>query len=502
MLQPIQPIQQTPKLSPKRSSKHSQRSSRRSKANRLIIDSHIVSLEFRDALFTHFPALKGDLQLQRLVLHALFNPHAHKACDEYTVLSKTDCLRINGYLKTNSRFVGAAFLERACAALPGLSVKPSDHLHNMARGVRLELPQGLRQLFETDLAGSLSSIDHPVDFVTGKSVNLSVRGNHKAARAKHLVELEKRVNSGYMLAELMDYMNGSSVQQHTLLLSKNLTAAYEEASKIASKTKRIRTLVLLRSIERNPLPIYAPSKAGRSQRLYAVGASTQFLTSAVRRILLGVDGGRTVDLDLTNAQLAIVARLWDIQSLREVLEQHASFWEYLGLELRCDPLPIKKALKQFIYGLVFGMKEHAAKHALSSATSSDIATAVFKLEVISDIIRARQACMETLRAGGSLLAGNGEELRLSHIKTNASQQNADIRSLLAQQVQSYEVKLMKAAFDAVKGATEVSILVWQHDGLTLKFARESGRDTWIPRIREAVRLAAEVEKMHTSLGCS
>jgi hypothetical protein len=453
-------------------------------------ETYVVSQAFRGLVLKEYPELEQNFFLLRLVAHALFCPRIHRKDASYALLRRKDVLRINNYAGENGRFSAKDFLDEACKAIPHLRILNEDRHEGYARGVRLELPSKLAEELKSTLWSPLTLLEQPVNFVTGKPVDMSRRRGMKEQRSQTLERIAGRVDAPSVLTPVLKRLNTVSVQTYTAPVSSNIVAAYGAVRTIEDASKQLSNLKLLRAIEIQPVPVYARSKLGQSERLYTVGASAQNLSSAPRRALLGVNGKTVFDFDLSNAQLAILSVLWDVPLLSTTLREASSFWAYLGEQLTRDISLIKPALKLFTYELAYGMNEVTARQRLAHRTDPATAQAVAGLDVFQAIVAARDKQMNMLLDGGSLRAACGRALRIQELDAPLEARQAEARSLLAQQAQSYEAQLVLKAIEPVLCDPEVAILVWQHDGFTLKFSREDALKKYLPKMQTSLQLEA------------
>jgi hypothetical protein len=110
---------------------------------------------------------------------------------------------------------------------------------------------------------------------------------------------------------------------------------------------------------------------------------------------------------------------------------------------------------------------------------------------IRDLFKARKARMDEIeRLGGAEDAFGG---------WISCQEDSCIRSILARQVQSYELRLMLAMLPVIKEAADVQILSWLHDGVTLGFDACKSSNAILEAVQHEVLMEARRLNIYTQL---
>jgi hypothetical protein len=266
-----------------------------------------------------------------------------------------------------------------------------------------------------------------------------------------------------------------------------------------------------------------------SPRIYAGGESIHLLPSRLRKIALA----GSWEMDLKACQLAVVASKWEIPSILEALnknlsrnkrkpftESQSDIWhellEYVDLENEKERY--KPILKQTVYSIIFGMSKRNVMGRLNEGSYYKVerfnpitkrfyreitkaqknegiglekAKALINHPYIEDLFSAREKKKREVQLNGGLKDAFGRELKLEGEKA--------ARSLLAYVVQSYELKIMLAAFDVIKKNDRIYLHSFLHDGMALEFGNESKRVGEIKNIQAAVNQAAKDENIPTEL---
>ena len=206
---------------------------------------------------------------------------------------------------------------------------------------------------------------------------------------------------------------------------------------------------ILRSILRQAKPVY--SGVERTTRLYTLGPSFQNLKRELRTMIFAGES----QFDLAHAQLSILQELWDIPLLDDYLE--GEFWSRLKVETGIQQ---KEVLKELVYRIAYGSKFGQCKYGLmtEAGLSSDGASKAMRAPIVKALFDAQDRQFDKVRKSKSVIDAFGREL-IKDAKTPGSA----IRSALAAQAQSYELKLMLPVINFLK-ARDIPIYLWLHDG--------------------------------------
>lgn len=231
-----------------------------------------------------------------------------------------------------------------------------------------------------------------------------------------------------------------------------------------TEAQRFCALRSLQAIVVDPQPQYSAKK--RSPRLYGAGDGVLSLPRDLRKEYCKRMGW--VCLDLKAAQLSIVAKLWNIDSLLKLLKTGQSVWQYLE-DITDAP---KQALKDAIYAVIFGASAgRGVKGAFAEHQCPEEMYNIFlQVDIISDLLMTRDD--ELRRIEDSLYGVDcfGRRIECDSIVGDKVQHR---RSVLAQVVQSYEVKLMMDIADDI-AQTSAEITLWVHDGIALSIRNGQG----------------------------
>lgn len=368
-------------------------------------------------------------------------------------------------------------------------VKVGDGLQ---RRVLFSWPDYIKELIEDEL-NDLSDINDKVYFINGNKRNVK----HERKEVQTLVveslsavELLESPAASYMAG----YLNNLPVNSFTQLLD-NKELALAEINNIQSEVVKVQQLKILNAVLESPKPIYRPSKNLRTDRLFGTGANITNLKKEVRQALTK----DWVEFDLQSSQLAIVSKLWNIPALKSFLESGVSIWSellsYYGLNKASKEVKseVKKALKERIYGIVYGeSKDRIANGKIVNDKVEDeglnIALSRFGISkggvkflahpLIKEILKARQTYMKYLLIAGVITDAYGKHHLVN--KTN-------VLSKMSRVAQSYEQILIYGVFELTNDNNDDwSIQLSQHDGVSVKFRHSHTKQYWIAKICQYV----------------
>lgn len=294
--------------------------------------------------------------------------------------------------------------------------------------------------------------------------------------------------------ELLDYMNNLPPNRFERLLTK-LDTAMEQAKRIDNEVTRNRQIDILRSVAIQPQPYYKPTK--RTVRIFSSNDSVLMLKRELRQTL--TDGFLSVDL--TNAQLAIAAKIWKIPSVEDLLKQQTSMWIYFWeqVEKPSDLYAFKDVIKKAIYGTMFGLSKTSLKSGNKDFDGLDIllkpfnltADNVLDLPIFKDILHARNLAYATI-----INDGGATDIFGRWIEING---DTEVNDVVAQVMQSYELYLMMPIVRAARITKEFTIVLWLHDGCYLDVKDNRRLDLWIDRLYTSVQENARKAGIYTQL---
>jgi hypothetical protein len=240
----------------------------------------------------------------------------------------------------------------------------------------------------------------------------------------------------------------------------------------------------------------------KTPRIFAVGTNVLQLPRAVRKVAFAGQ----VEMDLSAAQLAVVARLWGIPELQTVLESGMSIWTEL-LTWIDKPTTYKAIVKRTVYSIVFGMGRKKLVEQLAQGDSQDdgvgedAAERFFLHPLAEALLKARSRQRRAVEAAGGAEDGFGRWVAVEWVTPSrrGKRKRKNTASVLASVVQSYELRLMLSILPVLQAEPQIYLLAWLHDGITLHFGNGSKQERQIRRICRAVQERADAYGMATHL---
>lgn len=484
----------------------------------------VVPALAREAVLDALPALRGDPGATRFAGHMLFG----SALDRNTgrpILAAGLMAEIEGRAPQHAarNYSAVKFLERLKAdVLPGLAwSEPIWSPYGRGRCRTLidaGLPVDLLELTSAVLRTPLGS-QGGVGFSSGRSFNPRAKAFLRSrASESAVIATVSAVSSDHVRPEtlrVVGHMNGLAPHLFTSALQ-NVGSAYAAALAIPEAARQAYALRVLRAVEMQPQPFYAPSARGRTARAVATGTSILSLPREVRGVLTAP----WVHLDLRAAQLAVAARDWNVPDVTRLLSGPEDVWRVLVGALGKEAGPVlagtlgpdafnevKRVVKGFVYALVFGAGRHRllrlgadeddpapseTVRRLVGLTSSMAASRLLAHPAIAAMLRARSGRLRALVDAG------GAEDCLGHFVPCARRQDAP--SALAQLAQAAELALMLPVLDlaeaeaarasAVGRAPEWKLALWCHDGVWIAPSNRTKASRHAEQVKRAVDTAA------------
>ena len=292
--------------------------------------------------------------------------------------------------------------------------------------------------------------------------------------------------------DIQDYLNSLAPNLFSRASEQNMERAMTTARKLPNPIVSREQTRLLRLIESQPQPFYAPSKDGNTVRLFAAGAIPN-LQSDVRRAL--TRGWQ--DADLRCAHLAILSGLWKVQDTETFLASGADFWAALlndmGVPLS-QRTAAKRAVKVGLYSICYGMEKRHVPWKLAEALAKEgldtsLAARFLASSLIQAILPARDKALAEIEAHGGASTPYGKWCPVTNERK--------ARHVMAEIAQAWEMKLIAPAFKLASETNDFTITLYQFDGFTVHFKRRV--ELWRQRITEAVMKEAKETGIQTTL---
>lgn len=407
-----------------------------------------------------------------------------------------------------------------------------------ASGVsELKLPRSVRRAarYEREYGAE----DRLVHVLTGRPFSAKRDGKELRLRALSAADGRRVSDTPTETAELIDYLHGRPVRAFSDRVERAIGGVLERALQEEDEDVRAATLRVARGLRVQPLPHYTTRP--RTQRVVPHGDGLATAPTWVRQAVLD----DCLEVDMSSAQLALVAALWDVPSVRAFLETGASFWEEVASWL-LDEFPthlyrpkrhfvrLKRLLKVAAYGVCFGMMEKnvarwrspralgpkdkrarerdlAFVRRVFGVGSREVGRRLLEHPLMADLLAARERRTGEVREAGRLTDVFGRTYVLG--ETVGKKEVTD-RSALAAEAQAAEHFVMLRAarpfLDEAARATaastlgprvspEAEILLWQADGFTIRVRQRERNRQWVGKADEG--LQAGCRELEGLLGC-
>jgi hypothetical protein len=460
-----------------------------------------VPHSLRVAVAKHYPNIYSAEKFARLMQYLLF-PGTPRLEDDSIWLDWATLAEIEDVPLTK-KYNGGRFLEEYMAVTGHRpEILPYNHKEGLVRRVSaLNLHPDVIAEVQHMIPGSTDRID----FVTGKPFDKYAKSKLREEDYRRAMAVQSHVDA---CNRVLVWLNELPARTFSVVIEAGLASAIERANRYSQEERRGKTreltrdyaLRLLSEIADQPQPFYRVSREGRTLRLIPLNMSLCNLPREIRKLLTTCAGWKTFDLKA--AQLAIIAKLWNIPELLAFLESGRSIWtelqEYLGL----TPADKDFLKHEAVYPITYGEKRDVVTVALDNAYGNGTGKKFLTHPIIAAILQARTEQLAMIkRDGGAYDCYNNwitPPMDKPFEKAWFTEEN--YRSVLAQLSQAVEFKLIYAAFaEAQLSKGEASIVLYQYDGFSVKFRRPEAEKKWTQRIMEAVKQEADSLGVLTSL---
>jgi hypothetical protein len=303
--------------------------------------------------------------------------------------------------------------------------------------------------------------------------------------------------------DLCNYLNNKHLNRYSTMW-KHVKAAKAKAKTLHDANNQLN---IIKSIQLQPQPIYAT--VPRSTRAFATNESVLRLHRDLRKILTQ----DWITADLRSAQLAIVAKVWDVSEIEQYLIagqlSKRSIWddlcEYMGLEMNSTN---KAKVKTPLYSITFGAGRKRLHALFAREFGHGNGKAAYdkfrKHPIIRALLIARSRQLKAIRLakGGTDAFGRFLKLEKRH-KIGYVYMFDNSRSILACIAQSYELQLLLPVINL--SMTEqfkergFCITTFLHDGFTFDSFRVEDQQRWKDKLAKAVKEEADRLGIRTEL---
>lgn len=457
-----------------------------------------VSREFREGIKETYPGLEEIVEFWALMEYLIFG----KKCEYtgYPLIDSFSLAKAQGKKHTVKvkNYVGKTFLykfQQQVMTPETFTWSNWSYQNNRARVAFVTFPKEIQTLINKELVNNTAD---RVYFTTG---NVFSKARIKTQR--DMIKLEVNTYTESAIPEvkpLLNYMNNLPVHSFSKVVEKNWDAAWLKLNTIEDSLKFNVQAEIMAVIREYKQPFYKPSQRGCTPRIFPCNYSIPMLRRDIRKTL--TQGW--YEFDLANAQLAIVAKLWNIQPIQDFLSTKQSIWTELfkhfnrtslkttnDLKYQCIKSVFKKALYSLIYGMSKGNLIKEINKGLKAYGILQGGKHFFTNRLIQALYQAREAKFQEMNGLTEVSTIFNKTLQIDGNKTSTgkpTQSRKDsIASLLAHQAQSVELYLLLPVVELASTTKDFHITLWQHDGFSLHFNDKSKVDRWIPRILKVVQ---------------
>ena len=442
--------------------------------NPINLSRKTTSAHFRNLTSEHFPGLDKNPAYWRFFEYLLFGTFFDDKSGKL-VISQSLIAEIER--QTTIRYTAETFLKRFQQDV----MSPSTFEWSRWAKQRCRIVTKLLFPVEFEEAFNLEMKKHwhhngRVYFADGKRFSKAKQKKEREKAAK-LANHASRAGLCPEALGIQEYMNGLAPNLFTATL-KNLPDAIYEVNQIPNERGRKIQLKYLGDIEDQPKPYYSATEKGNTVRLFGMGGCIPKLQRNVR-LALTQDWA---EADLRNSQLAICARLWEIDEVNQFLQKGESIWDYLFDWFpvsKESKLSIKPALKKSLYSLCYGMKLRNIKWMLTKFLWTHgipiKGARFFEPPLIKVLAEYRDLALSNVEQQGGATTCFGKFISTDNLKAC---------QILSQVAQALELKLLAPIFQLARKTNDFTITLWQHDGFSVNFTRRT--EEWKRRISREV----------------
>ena len=327
-----------------------------------------VSREFRQLTEETFPAIKENISYRRLLHYLLFGCFFDRDHGRL-IISQKVLADIEGKKGALGTYCGETLLKNFQSEVmtPATFQWTKWIGGKKARQVKtFILPPEFEKAFHEERELPYSQKSKKVDFCYG---DIDSPRKQQVERDASKAEAEALFYKADCVAaqEILRYLNNLPQNLFTSIVKENFDSAMLVAKGIENKRTRERNRRLLHSLRDQPQRFYAPSKGGKTVRLYEIGGGITNLKGEVRRAL--TTGWS--EADLRSSQLAICAKIWGITELEAFLRSEKNnIWEALGAHFSLgkeELIEAKPGFKKALYSTCYGKQKHKIVYSLRKA---------------------------------------------------------------------------------------------------------------------------------------
>lgn len=447
-----------------------------------------ISPDKRERLLSRFPNLSVHphaLGYRRLFQHIVYGPFQDRLLPTGGAVVPFDLVaHCQGVHPKSHGFNALRFLEAFSEDVFPLRIIAHSYIEGRARVVCPEMPADAAELIGRIRQAHISHLNGCLWFDTGEPVSRRSLKARQDEYAAHLQAIEDMVPQDHPARRIVHH-----VRKHrpkvARVIRERLDRIREDIAALPDGPAAWHSGRLLGQLEIFPYVYYGVSD--RTVRLHALGSNPHQFPRALRKKLF--DG--LIEADLKAAQLSIVARLWDVESLQALLREGKSVWQVLADYARLPLATYKPQLKRTMYSIVFGMAKVNLIRQLTdgeplqpeTALSRRQALRLLRHPVLKELLAARAQQIKRVNWDGGAEDAYGQ--------WHSVGLGRSARSVLAHVVQSHELKLMEPVLDVLDRQPQLYLISWLHDGVSLLPGNRTKAERYCRQLQEGVALRAQ-----------
>lgn len=401
----------------------------------------------------------------------------------------------------NNHLVAIEYITFFRESILNYTVHEYKHYRHTARTADVEFPKHIIDA-RNKLLLEGNSNKHEVFICSGRKFNSKAITNLKQQDKEMVKQIQGSILPPLCL-KFQDYLNDLPPHIFTKMLN-HVDEAYEyinrkqlDGSYVLTEEQRYQYSLYLHSIEERPQPIYVGSRNRNTIRLFELHMGLQGIESNIRGILTQ----DWIEMDLQNAHLAIVAKVWDIPEVKEYLSTGKSIWEsllpYMNIDIK-DTFS-KSIIKRFLYGCVYGMSKDTLEKNMLSQLGQEKHKAFMSHPIIEAVLKARTKRIKDIRNKGGVITHLGEEIHLIRYQDEDNKWVDTVLTILSQEASEFEMLLLEPILDLSKSSNDFYITLYQFDGVSIHLKNVSKKDYILKRIKKAVDKRAKELDILTTL---
>lgn len=473
-----------------------------------------VSNHYNDNTLKMYPVIETNESYKRLFFHLSFTKGQFRDETSGMILLSESILAMIEEKESqleNNHYNGSKFLESFKKdVLPEFEWSGFSNAANKARAV---ISTGFNAEYQQLLDAEKDRVWNNtgrIYFLSKKAYNRANREAQRVLQRKDAFNLMKATENEDAIM-LADYLNNLDSRGFTAIVQRNIEDAIVAAKNLVFKpvrkmneNKRLqiernireRNLNILAEIETQAQPFYKPVQG--TNRLFTINAHIGSLNTEIREVLTR----GWVEVDLRSSQLAITATLWNVTDVIEFIQRGGSIWYELFVTYNIAPSDpnldsIKRAFKESLYAILFGAEAKDVQRHLTNALKEfgvkqrgDI---FMNHWIIKSMVEGRDKEMNRIKALGGDYTVYGKWLSTGDdlTTTNISSTYYDVKSIIAQQAQAVELKIIASLFRLAAGNNDFTIQLYQFDGVSIRFHNKNKESEYLDMMKDEVKVMAE-----------